>query len=126
VFVRDGAVVPLRVTRPYTGFGAEDSAEFMTWLIYPIGKSEFTLWHPESHPEPESTTVKVDSGAVLRIEFSGKRVPHILRIAADKKPDSISLDGQDLPEGDAWRFEADARRVIIKSRDYARGMYVIQ
>ena len=126
VFVRDGAVVPLKVTRPYTGFGDQDSAEFTTWLIYPNGRSEFTLWHPESHPKPEATTVKVDSGPALKIEFSGKHAPHILRIFADEKPAGISLDGQNLPEGDAWRFEADARRIIIKTRDYAQGVYLIK
>jgi len=126
VFVRDGAIVPLKVTRPYTGFGDQDSAEFTTWLIYPKGRSEFTLWHPESHPKPEATTVKVDSGPALKIEFSGKHAPHILRILANEKPASISLDDKNLPEGHAWRFEADSRRIIIKTRDYAQGTYLIK
>jgi alpha-D-xyloside xylohydrolase len=126
VFVRDGAVVPLRVTRSYTGFGDQDSAEFTTWLIYPKGRSEFTLWHPESHPNPEATTVKVDSGAALRIAFSGKRSPHLLRIRADKRPSRITLDGNELREGDAWSFEAENGRIIIKTRDYAHGNYLIE
>src|ERR1043166_4110572 len=71
VFVREGAVVPLKVTRPYTGFGDRDSAEFMTWLIYPAGQSGFTLWHPESHPKPEATAVKVAAGGPIKNEFSG-------------------------------------------------------
>jgi alpha-D-xyloside xylohydrolase len=126
VFVRDGAVVPLKVTRPYTGFGDQDSAEFTTWLIYPNGRSKFTLWHPDSHPDPEDTTVEVESGSELRIQFSGKHTPHILRVAAKTKPARISLDGQDLPEGNAWEFEAEARRIIITTRDYAHGTYLIQ
>jgi alpha-D-xyloside xylohydrolase len=126
VFVRAGAVVPLKVTRPYTGFGDRDSAAFLTWLIYPHGQSEFTLWHPETHPEPKATTVKVDAGPPLKIEFSGQHAPHILRIAADEKPAAIGLDGQNLPEGDAWTFEAETRRIIIKTRDYDQGTYVIK
>jgi alpha-D-xyloside xylohydrolase len=126
VFVRDGAVVPLKVTRPYTGFGEQESAEFTTWLIYPNGRSEFTLWHPESHPDPEATTVEVESGSELRIQFSGKHTPHILRIAASTRPTRITLDGQDLPEGNAWEFEAEARRIIVTTRDYAHGTYLIQ
>ena len=125
VFVRDGAIVPLKVTRPYTGFGDQNSADFTTWLIYPNGRSEFTLWHPETHPKPEATTVKVDSGPSLKIEFSGKHEPHILRILAKEKPAGITLDGQNLPEGDAWKFDAEARRIIIKTREYATGDYVI-
>jgi alpha-D-xyloside xylohydrolase len=125
VFVRDGAALPLKVTRPYTGFGNKDSAEFMTWLIYPNGQSTFTLSHPESHPKSEETTVKVDSGTLLNIQFSGKHQPHILCIHAAMKPAAIALDGAALHEGAAWRFEAEARRIIVKTRDYAEGKYVV-
>jgi hypothetical protein len=95
---RDGAFVPLKVSCPYTGFGDRYSADDTTWLIYPKGGSEFTLWHPESHPKPEATSAKVVSGATLRIEFSGQKQPHILRIQSEEKPLRISLDGADLPE----------------------------
>jgi alpha-glucosidase (family GH31 glycosyl hydrolase) len=125
VFIRDGAIVPLRVTRPYTGFGAQDSAGFTTWLIYPHGRSEFTLWHPEGHPRPEATTVKVDSGQSLSIEFTGVHEPHILRVLFNEKPASVTLDGQDLPEGAAWQYDAAAQRIIIKTRQYVQGRYLI-
>lgn len=125
VFVRDGAIVPLKVTRSYTGFGDQDSAEFTTWLIYPKGQSEFTLWHPETHPKPEATTVKVDSGPALKIEFSGKRASHILRIFAREKPAGITLGGNALPEGQAWKFVVKEQRLIIKTRDYTNGTYLI-
>jgi alpha-glucosidase (family GH31 glycosyl hydrolase) len=125
VFIRDGAIVPLQVTRPYTGFGDRDSAGFTTWLIYPNARNEFTLWHPEGHPTPEATTVKVDSDQSLKIEFTGKHAPHILRIFAKEKPASITLDGQVLPEGTAWKFDPAARRIIIRTRNYAQGRYLI-
>ena len=125
MFVRDGAVVPLKVTRPYTGFGDRDSAEFTTWLIYPNGRSEFTLWHPESHPKPEATTVKVDLRQSLKIEFSGKHAPHILRMLAKQKPTAITLDGRTLAEGEAWVFDAKSERLIIKTRNYIDGRYEI-
>lgn len=126
VFVRDGAIVPLKVTRSYTGFGDKDSADYTTWLIYPNGTNEFTLWHPETHPKPEATKVKVESGASLKIEFSGKATPHILRIFAPHKPARITLDGIDLPEGVGWRFNEIARRIIVTTRNYAQGTYVIR
>ncbi len=126
VFVRDGAVVPLKVSRSYTGFGDADSANFTTWLIYPKGGREFTLWHPASHPNPDATVVKVNSGESLKIDFSGKHEPHILRILAGNKPAGITRDSAELPEGEAWKFDAHARRIIIKTRDYAHGSYVIR
>jgi alpha-D-xyloside xylohydrolase len=125
VFVREGAVVPLKVTRPYTGYGNNDSAEFRTWLIYPHGKSEFTLWHPESHPNPEKTTVKVDFNKSLRIEFAGQHEPHILRVFAKEKPVTITLDGESLAEEHAWSFDANAEKLIIKTSTYSDGKYEI-
>lgn len=125
VFVRDGAIVPLKVTRPYTGFGDKDSADFTTWLIYPNGRSEFTLWHPETHPNPEATTLKVDAGPTLQIEFDGKHEPHILSIVTPNKPAAITLDGEILPEGRAWNFDGVQQRLIIKTRVHTNGTYVI-
>jgi alpha-D-xyloside xylohydrolase len=125
VFVREGAVVPLKVKSAYTGFGDKDSAEFTTWLIYPGAQNQFTLWHPESHPKPEATTVKVSANGSLKIEFSGKHEPHLLRILAAGKPSRVTLDGKDLPEGAAWKFDPKDQRLIIKTREYAEGKYQI-
>ena len=125
VYIREGAVVPLNVKRSYTGFGDKDSAGFTTWLIYPHGKSEFALYHPESHPAPETTTVRVDAGRPLRIDFSGKHESHILRVCLKNKPSRITLDGGDLAEGDGWRYDARDQRLIIRTRTYTEGAYMI-
>jgi alpha-glucosidase (family GH31 glycosyl hydrolase) len=125
VFVREGAIVPLKISRPYTGLGDKDSAEFTTWLIYPNRKNQFTLWHPDAHPKLEQTKVEVELDAELKVRFSGKREPHILRIATGKKPSMIRLDGTDLPEGIAWNWDEQRRLLIIKTRNYAEGNYVI-
>ncbi len=123
VFVREGAVIPLKITRPYTGLGDTNSAEFTTWLIYPSGKTQFTLWHPETHPNPEKTTVTVDSGPPVNIAFSGRHEPHILRIVVPSRPARVTRDAVELLEGDAWQFDAARQRLIIKTRDYDRGAY---
>ena len=125
VFVREGAVIPLQVSRPYTGLGDKDSTGFTTWLIYPSREGQFILFHPETHPNPESTTVKVNLDKALHVDFSGKKSPHILRIFATSKPATVTLDGKELVEGNAWSFDAGHQRLIIKSREYAEGKYVI-
>lgn len=126
VFVREGAVIPLKVTRNYTGFGDRDSADFTTWLIYPAGKSQFTLWHPETHPHPEQTSVTVDfTNANLKIEFSGRHEPHLLRIRAERAPARVTLDGADLARGKSWSFDALRQCLIIKTRQYDQGRYQI-
>ncbi len=125
VFIREGAVLPVKVTRPYTGFGDQDSAGFMTWLIYPNGQSAFTVSHPESHPQAEQTTVTVEAGNPLRVAFAGKHQPHILRIHSAQKPAVVSLDGAALSEGASWQFDAVGQRILLKTRDYSEGTYTI-
>jgi alpha-glucosidase (family GH31 glycosyl hydrolase) len=125
VFVREGAVLPLKVTRSYTGLGDTNSAGYTTWLVYPEGKSQFTLWHPETHPKPEQTTLAVDSGPSLKLEFSGRREPHILRIHSQSRPAHVLLDGAELAERDSWQFDAAHHRLIIKTREYTHGRYEI-
>src|SRR5439155_9981368 len=93
VFVREGASVPLNVQRSYTALGDTNSSGFRTWLIYPSGSTAFTLYHPETHPNSVTTTLKVEAGKSLKILFEGKHEPHILLVHADEKPSKITLDG---------------------------------
>lgn len=126
VFIREGAIVPLNITRAYTGLGDTNSTGFTTWLVYPEGKRQFTLWNPDTHPKPEKTTLAVEAGPPLKLEFSGRHVPHILRICAQTKPVRIVLDGAPLPEGGAWQFDPKANRLVIKTAQYSQGRYEIE
>ncbi len=125
VYIREGAVLPLNVTRPYTGFGDTNSTGFTTWLVYPDGRRQFTLWHPESHPQPESTTLTVECGPSLKLNFSGKHQPHILRMFLQSKPKRVVLDGTEIREGEGWQFDAARHRLIIKTSAYREGSYEV-
>ena len=122
---RSGALVPLNVSRPYTGLGDRDSAGFRTWLINPGANGRFTLWHPETHPDPESTTVTLTNGEPLRIEFAGRREPHLLRVIAAQRPRSVVCDGRGLAEGSDWEFDAAHGVLVVRTREYAAGTYEI-
>lgn len=126
VFLRDGAIVPLKVTRDYTGLGDRASADLTTWLVYPAGTNSFTLWYPETHPDPEPTTLWMEtSDTVLKLEFSGRRSPHLLRVFATRAPTSVKLDGWELaPE--TWHYDAVRRMVIIRTREYQQGRYELR
>lgn len=126
VFIREGAIVPLNVSRHYTGFGDTNSTGHVTWLMYPAGEGAFTLWHPDTHPNPEATTVRVRSGdAALQIEFSGRHTPHILRIHAARRPAAVRLDGQPLREGEEWTFDSGAERLVIRRHDAPAARYEV-
>jgi alpha-D-xyloside xylohydrolase len=113
VFVRDGAIIPLHVSRPYTGLGDTTSTDFLTLLIYPCGKNQFTVHDPA---RADSFTVFVNQ-TVKRIEivFSTNPPQHILRILSPAKPAQIKRDNQLLAEDRDWRYLSDDQRLIIKS-----------
>jgi alpha-glucosidase (family GH31 glycosyl hydrolase) len=123
VYVRDGAVFPLNVSRDYTGFGDKDSEGFLTWCIYPAGKSEFTVHHPDKSGD---TTVNVVQGAKTEITFDGIKKPHILRVLLPQKPTRVTLDGKELSDASDWRYDAAEQRLWVKTKEYAQGHYVIE
>ncbi len=123
VFVRKGALVPLKVTRTYTGLGDESSAGATTWLIYPAESRRFVRYDPAV---ADSTCLKMrQRGMTLTLEFSGKREPHILRIHAEKPPESVLLDGQELRRGVRWWYKPGIRKLIVRTEQYEHGHYQI-
>jgi len=125
VYLRAGALVPLNVSRDYTGLGDPASAGFRTWLINPDADGRFTLWQPESHPDPQSTTVTMQAGDVLRIDFTGRAERHLLRVITARAPRRVVCDGRDLAEGSGWNFDAARGALVIKSPSVSAARYEI-
>lgn len=125
VYLRAGALVPLNVSRDYTGLGDRASAGFRTWLVNPDADGRFTLWHPETHPEPQATTVTMRAGDVLRIDFTGRAGRHLLRVITARAPRRVVCDGRDLAEGVDWSFDAARGALVIRSPDATAAKYEI-
>jgi alpha-glucosidase (family GH31 glycosyl hydrolase) len=121
VYVRDGAIVPLRVSRPYTGFGDRDSEGLLTLVVYPRGSSALSMHVPNG-----STPVGVvaeessgETGKTVKIRFTGDCVPHILRVAADREPAEVRLDEIVLSKGNEWRYDGEHACVWIRTTECA-------
>ena len=122
VFVRDGAIIPMNVSRAYTGIGDRDWENYLTLNLYPHGKSNFTVLHTDKSGDLE---VSVEEAQTLNVTLSGKGKPHILRIYSEKKPTDVKCDGQALAEGTAWTFKPESNRIIIRSDSATARQYVI-
>ena len=125
VFLRAGALVPLNVARDYTGLGDRASAGFRTWLVNPGADGRFTLWHPETHPVPESTTVTMREGNPLRITFSGRAEPHLLRVITALPPARVARDGRELADGAGWSFDTTRGALVIRAAAGTASSYEI-
>ena len=103
--------------------GDETSDGYLTLLIYPHGKSEFNVHHPD---KSGSTEVNVSAQQEkISISLRGKQVPHILRIHMETKPQKVELDNQVLRDSLDYVFDENQRKLIIKTQEYQTGNYII-
>ncbi len=124
VYVREGAIIPLKVTRPYTGFGDSTSAGYLTILLYPGKDSSFLYYQPDGK---RLTTISVRKEKDnLEISLAGDKIPHLLRIYRESEPQEVILDGGVLEKGKSWQFVSDDNRLIMKTDAYGQGNYVIR
>jgi len=123
VYIRDGAIVPMDIKRDYTGIGDRNSEGYSTLLIYPDGKNEFTVYHPD---RSGSTKIIVeDSPDEIRIILDGLHKPHILNINMKSEPSQVELDGKALSDSSGFQFDELRNKLIIRTDKYETGNYVI-
>jgi alpha-D-xyloside xylohydrolase len=124
VYIREGAIVPMKIKRNYTGIGDSTSEGYLTLLIYPEDKSEFTVHHPD---QSGSTKVKVEANSdELTVSLDGVHKPHILDVQMEAKPKSVELDGTILLESFHYSFDEKRNKLIIRSDSYINGKYRIR
>jgi alpha-D-xyloside xylohydrolase len=124
VFVREGAIIPMEIKRDYTGIGSAGSEGYLTLLIYPENKSEFTVHHPD---KSGSTTIIVENSSDnIGISMSGLSKSHILNINMNQRPKKVELDGIVLSDSVNYHFDQLKNKLIIKTTQYSKGQYLIQ
>jgi len=123
VYIREGAIVPMDIKRDYTGMGNRNSDGYLTLLIYPDRKSDFTVYHPD---KSGSTTVSVEGDPEkIKIVIGIVHKPHILRIHLTTKPKKVLLDNEVLIESINYNFDEKSDKLIIKTDKYSKGEYLI-
>jgi len=123
VYVREGAIIPMDIKRDYTRIGDKSSAGYLTLLIYPHGKSAFTVWHPD---KSGSTTVMAEENpGEIHISLGNIHKPHILNIQMDRKPQKVVLDNVILIDSVNYTFDQKRSKLIIKTDRYSQGYYSI-
>ncbi len=123
VFIKEGAIIPMDIKRTYTGIGASEDAGYLTFLVYPdLSRKSFEV----NREKKNSTILEYEKeNRILTISLSGKKCQHILKISMDHKPGKIELDGKELLEGTGYQFDAESKKLTIKTSQYAKGLYQI-
>lgn len=124
VFIRDGAIIPMQISRSCTGLGDSTHAGYTTWLIYPRDQRAYTLYHRS--PDLSTVLAYAMSRERLDIRLSGLHTPHILRILLPMAPQRVLLDGVLLQPGVHYGYEPEKQIVWIRTVDYLQGRYTLE
>lgn len=125
VFVKEGAIVPLRVKRAYTGFGDTNSEGFITILVYPKDKNSFVYYHTDGVGETNISYQMTNDGC--KLSLLGTKIPHMLRVHSKISPKEIYLDGEILERDKFWDYDDLNQKIIIKnSAEYSEGRYTVK
>lgn len=122
VYVREGAIIPMQISRAYTGLGDPAWADRLTINIYPGAERRFDYIHPE---DQSVLAIYANGGNPLEITLEGAGRPHILRVFCPSEPESVSFAGEPLPP-DQWRVDTDLNRLVIFSGEVTTGRYTIR
>ena len=122
VFVRDGAIIPMHISRDYTGIGARDWEEFLTLNLYPHGVSQHRLRHGDNSGVMD---ILVEQGEPLTVHLTGVVKPHMLRMLSPHPPAHIERNGAALSQGTGWRYDMATQRIIVPQGPAAECEYRI-
>lgn len=98
VYVREGSIIPMKISRDYTGIGQRDWEPFLTLNLYPGAEGESS--HYTYHHTSGSGATQVDmvhEGETLKVEVKGAEEPVLLRVRLDKAPAFVTLTAPGNP-----------------------------
>jgi hypothetical protein len=134
VFVRRGAIIPLRVERDYTGQGSSKSGDALTVLVYPSDNSTFR-YRPDSRTGWITFTAAQSYERLTLLADPGLPTePVIFRVARwSLTPESVGVFGASVAvnqggdmdraeseadasgtDDSAWYYDAPDQRLIIR------------
>jgi hypothetical protein len=140
IFIKDGAIIPMQVSRDYTGHGTRASAGSLTVLVYPSGQSRFryrddaanrwivlgaeaagnalTLGTSDAPSQPLLYRVERWNSAPAAVLVCGTTV---MVNGPPGQPPSESEDAVNGAAASAWFYDATARRLVVKAFPGAGG-----
>ncbi len=120
LYVRRGAIVPLRVDAELAGLGTVASASSLTLLVYPgAAASRFTL-----HEGPSPAVVEVTpTSAEVTVSLPASQSAWYLRVRADAPYRDVTVDGASLPRRSS-RAELDGADAGWWVDDATRSVWV--
>ncbi|MBN1352780.1 glycoside hydrolase family 31 protein [candidate division KSB1 bacterium] len=125
VYVREGAIIPMKIERDYTGIGSTDWADFLTLNVYPGKHDSMTIHHTDGSGQLH-VNVNQNEGRQLEVTLTGVQKSHILRILLPEEPLAVERNQIALRKGSQRFWLETQKRLIIKTQKYDDCTYRIR
>ena len=122
VYIREGAILPMHISREYTGLGGRDWADLLALNLYPGEDGSLAVPLTDG-----SGTMNVDvtAGNPVTVTLGGVVKPHVLRVFSASRPASVLRDGEALVEGQDWQFQPEKQRLVVRNAGSKAVRYAI-
>lgn len=111
VFVRDGSIIPMRVSREYTGFGDAESEGFLTLQFYLAGPNALRI---KREGKDDLLINVTEEGSRTSIELPESDVRFLLRFDNIAKPPTVYWNGESETDAITWTYDEAAKRLIVR------------
>jgi alpha-glucosidase (family GH31 glycosyl hydrolase) len=139
IYLRAGAIVPMQPTMEYTGQKPVDPLIVNVWPLEPGASSSYSVYADSGvsvlyqrgvltqtpiHATEDGSTLRVEIGPV-RGGFPGmlKARAYELRLPADWPPDSVTVNGKPVPQGQpgkpGWSFIGNTLTTVIPTARFS-------
>ena len=121
-YVRNEAIIPMRVSRAYTQLGDQDSADHLTALVYPGANAPFILRRENKDNVIFSVS---QEEAKMSVTVSESDETCIFRFAEVDAPANVLWNGGEAPEALTWSYDDTQRTLIVRQASPMAGTVTI-
>lgn len=123
VFIREGAIIPMDISRSYTNIGDSTHAGHTTWRIFPGKEASFSIFTPDNQ---SGTNLSVTAtGPRIELTLSGEKKPSVFSLHLEKGLRSVTTGGQSLTPDRDYRYDAIKKELIIRHSSGLPATYTI-
>ena len=122
-FIKEQAIVPMDISRPYTNIGDSTYAGHTTWRIFPGKELSFSIFSPDDQSETSLSVAA--AGARTELTLSGASRPSIFSLHLEKEPLRVTTGTRLLSAGVEYSYDAIKKELVIRHSSGVPATYIV-
>ena len=123
VYVRDEAILPLRISRDYTQLGDRDSEAFLTIVAYPSANDTFTVRREDKDDLP----ITIQSGLTETfVALPSSDEKFLVRLRHSTKPNAVTWNNDGNSTALSWTYNEETGELVLRQNTSAEGTITVK